>query len=260
MPNEKALAYIRELAQSSGLTQEQLDLALKVLDNDKFAQGLVDGQSRQSDYSRNMDELRRQKSELDASRTQWTEWYERATANDMNREKELQEWRAGQRTKDNPGTHGNSGGSSGSGTNGSGLTREELETALKQRDALTLNITKQMGRLASRHAAKFGEELDVDAIEKIAIDKGMRVEQAYDEWIKPRIEAKAKADAEASVKEAYERGLKEGMSKHDVPLEASKGHHVFFDRKAADPTKPLSDRDRAANFVNAWREAAEQTK
>src|SRR6516225_823881 len=153
------------------------------------------------------------------------------------------------------GALGNSGNSGGSGTNGSGLTREELETALKQRDALTLNITKQMGRLASRHAAKFGEELDVDAIEKIAIEKGMRVEQAYDEWIKPRIEAKAKADAEASVKEAYERGLKEGMSKHDVPLEASKGHHVFFDRKAADPTKPISDRDRAANFVNAWREA-----
>ena len=113
-----------------------------------------------------------------------------------------------------------------------------------------------MGKVASRHAAEFHEMLDVDALEKLAIDNNITVEAAYERMIEPRIKEREKVEFEAKLKQAREEGVKEGMSKQNIPDEATRGHHVFFDRKP--DAKPQTERERVSSFAESWRDAATQ--
>lgn len=74
------------------------------------------------------------------------------------------------------------------------VSREDLEKSLGDVQGRVGNVMKVGLRLASKHAAKFNEELDIDALEKIAVEKGLPLEMAYNELVRPREEA-ARAEA-----------------------------------------------------------------
>lgn len=251
--------YLEELAQTAGLDAESLAALQKVLGNAKFAEEVDKGVKRQSDYSRSMDEVKTMRQEVETQIQSWRDWYKTASTNDAAREEELIALRA----KVN-GTGGGAGGGNGTGGNGagggagaSGLTEKQIQ----EREGRMINIIKQMGRISSRHAALFHEELDVDAVEKIAIEKGLTVDKAYDDYVAPRLKAAADADVEARIKKAREEGLQEGLTKHEVPGESTRGFHPLFNRKVAegaqDPAK-LSDAQRRDNFSRAYEDAVKK--
>lgn len=249
--------YLEELAQTTGLDAESLAALQKVLGNTKFAEEVEKGVARQSDYSRNMDTLTKARTEFEANQKSWKDWYDEAVVRDAEREAEFKRVReaggagGGAGGAGGGGTGGNGGGSGGGAGAPGGLTLKEIQ----EREGRMISIVKQGMRLASRHAAKFGEELDTDALEKIAVEKGLTLDRAYDEYVRPRVEAAQKAEHDAAIKKAHDDGVTEGLSKRDVPGEGERAFHPMFRQKpadgAADPSK-LSDRQRADNFASAW--------
>jgi hypothetical protein len=237
--------YLESLAQTAGLDDEAKAGLKKALGNTKFAEELDKGVKRQSDYSRSMDELKTQKQAVDSQIGQWREWYNTAVTRDAEREEELQRLKAG--------------GSGGivtpatTATPANGFTKKDLE----EREGRMINIVKQGMRLASRHAAKFGEELDTDALETLAVAKGLTLEHAYEEYVKPRVEEAQKKAHDEEIKLAHESGVREGLSKRDLPGEGEKSFHpIFGHSKAVAESGKLTDGQRATNFAEEWNKAA----
>jgi len=82
------------------------------------------------------------------------------------------------------------------------VTREDIQKQLGDRDARYAGVIKQMGRLASKHAVDFKEALDVDALEKLAIETNLPLDVAYERMIGPRMEEARKTAAEAEMDKA----------------------------------------------------------
>jgi hypothetical protein len=240
--------YLDKLAQEAGLEEEVKGALKKALGNTKFVEELDKGIKRQSDYSRSMDELKTQKSQVDNQIQQWREWYNTAVANDAAREEELQRLRGG---------NGNAPVVTPAATN-PGFSKKDLE----EREGRMVQIVKQGMRLASRHAAKFGEELDTDALEKLAVEKGLTLDRAYDELVRPRVEESREKEFAEKLKLAREEGVREGLSKREIPGESDKGgfNPFFGNVKATDVVKGLPGSQRVANFEEAWNKAAETSK
>lgn len=234
--------YLNELAKTAGLDDEAKAGLTKALGNTKFVEELDKGIKRQSDYSRAMDEVKTSKQAVDTQIQTWREWYTGAVESDTVREAELQEWRAGKRSPTNPNPNPTP-------TPTPGLTEKQLQ----EREERMISIVKQGMRLASRHAARFGEELDTDALEKIAVDNGISLENAYEKYVAPRVkEADEKSFAE-KLRIAREEGLKEGLSKRDLPDESTRGFHPIHDHnKAVEVSGKLTDAQRRANFESEW--------
>jgi hypothetical protein len=244
--------YLLELAKTAGLDDESKASLTKVLGNAKFAEELDKGVKRQSDYSRSMDELKTEKQKVEAQINQWREWYNTAVTNDAAREEELKELRTKVGSTTTTAT------TTSSGANG-GMTKAELEAVLAGERSRLISVTKDMGRIASRHAAEFHEALDVDAVEKIALERGLTVAKAYDEYVAPRIAERDKTAWEEKLKLAREEGVREGLSKRDVPDEAAKGFHpIFGHAKQVETVGKLTDGQRATNFAQAWNEATQK--
>ena len=237
--------YLDSLAQTAGLDEEAKAGLKKALGNQKFVEELDKGVKRQSDYSRAMDDLKSQKTQVETQINQWREWYKTATENDAAREAELQELRGKVGTTTTTTTPVTT-----------GLTAKDLEA----REGNMIQIIKQTARIASRHAAKFGEELDVDAVEKIAIERGLKVDQAYEAFIAPRVKELEDKAIEEKVRLAREEGIREGLSKRDIPDEASKGFHpIFSHAKAVETSGKLTDGQRANAFAEAWNSATKKS-
>jgi hypothetical protein len=238
--------YLDSLAQTAGLAEEDKAALKKVLGNQKFSEELEKGVKRQSDYSRNMDELKAEKLKVDTQIGQWREWYKTAAETDAARETELQELRAKAGVTVTPTT-----------TTTGGYTKKELEDLLARERGQLIAVTKDMGRIASRHAADFHEALDVDAVEKIALEKGLTVVKAYEEYVAPRVKEISDKAIEEKLKQAHDAGVQEGLSKRDVPDEGSKSYHPIFGQpKQAEATKGMTDAQRASNFAEAWTKEA----
>lgn len=87
--------------------------------------------------------------------------------------------------------------------------------------ANSVTAIKQVGALSSRHALKFQEELDVDALDKFATAKNIPVIAAYDLYIAPRLAEAEKLKQAEAIKAAKEEGAREALSKHRLPVDVA---------------------------------------
>ncbi len=224
-----AKEYIEQLAQSAGLSDEDKANMLKVAAaNDKFAKGLEEGFMLRSDYSRSQDAVKTEKERTAA-------YYQ-----------QLVTWKAEQEAALAGAGNGNGNGAV---VNGEYISKAELAEmmkknteAMQQQERSFITIAKVMGKLASRHATEFKEELDTDALEKIAIEKQLPLQQAYEALVGPRREeAQAKSFAE-KLKQAKEEGAREFASTHNVPIDSapreSQYGRLAFDKAAAETAVP----------------------
>lgn len=242
--------YLEKLAQDAGLDEASKAVFLKVIGDEKLLKPLDDGFLRQEDYSRNMDTLAKARTEFEATQKSWRDWYAEATTRDAQREEELLTLRA--KAGGAGGGGGGNGNGGGNGGGGNGTEKFLTEKQIQEREGRMISIVKQGMRLASRHAAKFSEELDVDALEKLAVEKGLTLDRAYDEYVRPRVEAAQKAEHDLAIKKAHDDGVVEGLSKRDVPGEGGRAFHPIFRSKPAEGDGKLSDMQRKDNFASAW--------
>lgn len=242
-----AKTFLTELAQQAGLDPTVRDTVLKALENPTFVKGIQDGVTRQSDYSRSMDEIRTQAALLEKNRTEWKQYHD----NNVNYVKEL-ETKAGVDPSKRVAVAGPTDGTV-------TLTRKELDAALEternKTTAIGVNITKAAVRVMDDYRSRFGKALDLDALEKLALEKNLPIDAAYKELIAPEV----KAMDEAAQKKAIEDGVKAGvtaeLSKRNLPIDSAPADSAEpspFWQGRGSTEQPLSEGVRARNFAETW--------
>lgn len=245
--------YLTQLAQTAGLADEDKAGLLKAAGNEKFAKALEGDVLRQSEFSRNMDKLK-------ADEKKSADYYA-----------QLLQWNADKKAEYDAlmaagSTHRDAAAAS-------GFTAEEAKKLLAEenikRDVNMLGLFKTGLKLAGQHLAEFKEPLDVDGVVKLATEKNLSFDQAYNELIAPRRSTISAESLKAQLAAAREEGAKDALSKHHIPTDAKpKDYHPIFDR---DPKKqvgaddyvpnsgrlsPGSERSLKENFADAWNNAA----
>lgn len=243
--------YLSELAKQAGLDDASTQSVLKVLENDKFSKELGNGLTRQSDYSRAQDELRTQQTAFERQQQEWLAWHEQVKTADAQRETELQSLRAKANGNPNPNPNGDP---------TQYVTRADYAKAVQEAETRALNtsvaIAKDAMQCQMDYYTRFGKSLDLDAIQKYAVEHNVTVKSAYDAVIAPEVKAKSDADFEAKLKSAREEGARDALSKHHIPTEEAPSEHVLFDYlKTPEAPKPASERTRAEAFAAEWEKA-----
>lgn len=132
------------------------------------------------------------------------------------------------------------GGSTGAGDgNGDGevVSKKDLDAILRDRDVAYASVIKDTARMASRHAAQFHEELDVDAVEKIAGEKKLSITAAYSEYIRPRVEQQDKEAKEKWKTDTREEIERDVRSRYKLPVDAAPPATApIFDQSRQKPT------------------------
>lgn len=255
-----AKEYLEQLAQSAGLSQEEKDNLLKVAGNEKFSKGLEDGVMMRSDYSRNMDALQAEKKKtLDY----YTDLVKTTDAN----QKTLNQYAAAVQAYE--AQYGPLEGAGGTRretvqpVQGDFISKKDLDERLNQLNANYITVVKAMGRVASQHAVEFKEPLDVDALEKLAVERNLPIQQAYDEWVKPRRDKLTQEQFDAKLEAARKEGAREFASTHKIPVDTQpREYHVIFDQDATKQVETKEGRLTAQGertlrdaFVSEWEKA-----
>ncbi len=114
-------------------------------------------------------------------------------------------------------------------------------------------VIKDATSIAARHASKFGEEPDLNAIEKIAAEQNLPLQAAYDRWIEPRVEAKRKEDFDTKLKQAREEGARDALSRHKLPVDATPQETApMFMQRPKEGAAPV---DIDSELLSAWNSA-----
>lgn len=245
---DKTVAYLSALAQEHKLDDAAKANLLKVFESEALAEALGGDVLRHADFSRNSDELRKEKDEFDTERKEQKNWYGGAVQQfEANKTKSaelqttLDERDAQlQRYRESYGDPPGAGARDNNGNNGAGdnppfdtskfMTVEAHEKALRERDANIIGVVKGANRLSMDHYMQFGTQLDMDALEKIAVDTGLPLNAAYQELIAPQVAEKQKTAHDEAIKKAKEEGRQEAMRDHKIPTDDNpSAPHLIFD-------------------------------
>lgn len=253
MPTAKE--YYESMLKQAGVSDAKRQALVAVLDDEEISKALnsevIAPKLRHEDYSRSMDAL---KSEKDKAAKEWQEYYQKELQRVANDKKTLDDYQSRiQAYEQQYGTLEN-GDPTKHSVQSDFLKKEDVDKMLQQQQNSMLTVVKWVGQKPLEHYKQFGEPLDLSAVEKLAIDKGLSLDQAYSEYSRPLIEAKQSADTEAKIKAAKEEGAREFASTHKMPIDARpREYHAIFDRKA--DTQPVTERERANAFAEEWNRA-----
>lgn len=249
-----AKKWLEDAAREAGLPE---DVAKALLASDKLVSRVGEGVMLRSDYSRSQDQLAAEKRAAEEAQRKW---YTDNQAVVDNYATQLAEYER---------RHGKLDGNGNGNGNGSGgfdasryMSKADIEKALEaaRKDAFdrsvatNVTITKEAIRAANHYSRTFGEDLDLDALEKFALDKQLPLRQAYSEFIADKAAAKAKADEEARITKQVNERVAAELSKHNLPSESSPNEpHVLFDRLKAPPEQTApTEREQFNAFKEAW--------
>lgn len=219
MANVDVKQYLEQLAQTAGLSDDEKAGLLKAASNEKVAKSLGDDILRQADYSRNMDALR-------GDRQKWEAWY----ADSL-------QWRANEEARLAALTNG--GDRTTTTTTQPIFNAEEYKKALldevgkksQAQEQQFIGLLKTGLSLVGKHMSEFHEPLDVDALAKVAVEKGQSLDAAYSDLVAPRRAEAQKAKWDADLKAAREAGAREFASTHKIPIDtAPREHHPLLDK------------------------------
>jgi hypothetical protein len=248
MNYEDAKQYFEKLAQDSGLDGDAQSAVLQALENEKFARGVADGFIRHDEYSRGMDKVRSREEELN-------KWY-----NDAAMPAYQTNVRGIEKLRQYETLYGDlTNGSSPASSSPSTPNREELDRYLEDkfraRDQAYTGLSKTISKITFDYYKRFGEPLDVDEVEKIALSRGMDPMSAYKEYISPKLEAQQKTEVDAKLKAARDEGYRDALTKHRLPVDtAPKDYNPFFDREVPKTGTSEVEADRASRsaFLEGW--------
>lgn len=260
MTAEEAKIHFQKLAQDSGLSKEQTDAVLQAMDHDKFRGAVAQGYKRHDEYSRGMDELR-------ADRARLQDWYQREELPkynaynqglaDLRRYQEIYGSLDDAQGLNNGGQGGQGG--QGNAAPGGSMTKAELEQyleeKLRQRDGAYVGLTKTAVKIAADYTRRFGDVLDVDAVEKLALEKGLALDQAYKEYVAPKEQTLMETRHKEDIERAKAEAVRDFQSRLKIPVDTKpKESHPFFDRKSPDPKMSELDADRHSReaFMQGW--------
>lgn len=245
---DKATEYLRGLAQEHKLDEGVTASLLKVLENEGVANALGEGFLRHDEFSSQMDGFKKSQEEFEGEKKGWKDWYgdavktfesSKGTSAELQTkldasDTQLRAYRESYGDPPGAGSQGNNG-NNGAGDNppfdtSKFMTRDDHEKALRERDANTIGVIKGAYQLGMDHFIKFGTPLDMNAMEKIAVEKGLPLNAAYSELIAPQVAEQQKTAQDEALKKAKEEGRQEAMRDHKIPNDdAPSAPHIIFD-------------------------------
>lgn len=245
--------YLESLAQEAGVEPETRDALLKALENEKFQKGIADGVLRQEDYSRSKDELRK------LEQTTKDYYNDLLKTSEHNRQVVADREAALAKYQDAYGPL-EGGAARVAAPPADSVTKKELEEALTRLGQQSIMVTKKAMFAASDHLKRFGEVLDPDALEKLALEKGLSIDMAYQELIRPKLDALQTKTHDDALKAAREEGARDALSRHKLPIDDGvKEPHPFFTHLQRDPaTAAPTEGALRDSFVTAFNEAGQK--
>ena len=252
---DKAKEYFSSLAQENKLSEDETAALLKVLENDKIAEDMGLSFLPHDEFSRSMDGHKKNVEEFGKTKDEWKSWYATALQSTKANDEKFADY--DQLKAENLSYQKEYGDLDGTSKDGPPpfdaskfISREDLAKELATRDGYTTTVIKKAVGLGMSHFEEFGKRLDMDALEKTAVEGNVSLDEAYSQIVAPARAEVSKAAGEKAVKEAYEKGAQDTMLKHKLPTDDKPSvPHPFFDQKEAD--KAGSPRDA---FVSAYEE------
>lgn len=220
----------------------------EILKDERVSTKLRESVLARADYSANMDDLKAQReafaSEVQQARTKidgWTKWYGEESKTFATAQDELKAYR------DEYGELNDSGKRREAAK--VGLTAEEFEKKLSEeiqrRDVASIKFADALTDIKIEHRQRFGERLDTEEVFKIAGEKSLPLDVAYDVFIADRVKEETKTKQDEAIKLAREEGAREALAKHHLPIIDSRSDMVHtLDVK--DVSKNSNDRINAA--------------
>jgi hypothetical protein len=235
---------------------EQKQGVEEALRNESVAKSLSASTLRQSDYSRQMDELakakeaagaeiNRREGMLEAEKTRYAEWYEGANKDYLNATEKLKRYRSeygdldGDTIMNKP--------------TEDYLTKEQYEERLaqelEQRDRRAIKFADVLTDLKLEHKDKFSERLDTDALFEHIEKNNLNLEVGYKDFISDRVAEVNQAKVDEQIKQAREEGRMEGRSQAALPVQpdTSVAHEIM------NADKPATSEERWQSAADAWR-------
>lgn len=254
---DKAKEYFQSLAQEQKLSKDETATFLKVLENEKIAEDMGLSLLRHDEFSRNMDAHKKDVDEFGKTKEEWKGWYadflaaKRADGDKFADYDQIKAENASYQKEygDLDGTHKDTPPAFDA---SKFISREQLAKELATRDGYTTTVIKKANQLSMNHFQEFGKPLDMDALEKTAVEGNVSLDEAYSQIVTPARTEVSKVAGEKAVKEAYEKGRQDTMTKHKLPTDDKPSvPHPLFDQKDAD--KAGSPREA---FVTGYEETA----
>ena len=229
-----------------------------LIKNDKASAKLLEGVLARSEFSSQMDALKAEREsfagEVAEARDRiagWTKWYGGVLAENAAKEDKLRAYASayGDLDVDDKTKVAHQ----------AGYSKEEFEKRLaeelQQRDIANLKFADDLTDIKMDFRDRFKDRLDTTAVFKIAGERGIPLDAAYNLYIADRVEGQRKAEFDSAVEKARKEGAAEALAKHNLPVVPSVPTHVHtLDVKDV----PANRTDRIAAAVANFRELASQ--
>ncbi len=247
MAVKTATEIFKEMAKGAGYTDDQVNLALARPEWKELENGYV----RHDEYSSALDKAKNLEGKAKRA-DDWDGWWKSEKTNIESLNTKAQQLaRYEERFGALDGSDPNATARAAAAT---GLTMADVTKITEQMSQNFSGLLKDGLRIASRHAATFGEELDVDALEKIALEKRVSLPQAYQELVAPRVRDREQKKTEEEIQKQVDQRVKDEMSRRAMSP-GSRGSDIppsfIVKPTGADAPKELGDQD----FISMWNEA-----
>lgn len=236
--------FMTQALAEAGLTDEQVTSALgKLYSNEKLSpklNALV--KTATEDYNAQLGRVKAAEDKV----AQYNRWYEEAKTSVASKQKEYEDALA-MLTNTNNVSNGNA-----AFDESKYLPKADILKLMEERDARWGAVIKDGLAVATRHAVEFKEPLDVEALGKLAQEKGIGISEAYEQMVRPRLEKMQQEKHAAELKAAKEEGYKDALSRHKLPVDPTPAETApIFTRVAKDqvPGDILGELQAAWNSV-----------
>lgn len=261
MERQQVIEYFKGQATKAGVSEDKISSVLSALSDDALGKLFLDTFVPRPEFSSALDAKETERAKAAARAKELTDWYEQngKPAYEQNK-------RGIERLKLYESRYGDIEGSEEGmeeAVKQTGLSMSQVEEYVNKRlteqGQLYVGLTKTAVSVAQDHMMRFKEPLDVEALEKLALEKGLPLNIAYKEYIEPKVLKQQEETWEAKVKAAREEGYRDGASKARVPGVGSRDvPHPLFD---APVVKEGENPDRASRsaFMEGWDNYQQET-
>jgi hypothetical protein len=122
---------------------------------------------------------------------------------------------------------------------GNYVSKDEWQKMSSDIQTQGVTLMAKMASLTGKHMQRFKDVLDTEGLVKLAMDKGVPIDVAYDLQIQPLVEKERAAELERIKKEAFQEGEKAALAKATFPADyqgsdASASALDYLDKKTGD--------------------------
>lgn len=239
--------FFSEMCKEAGMDEAQTAAILAVAKNEKLAPKLAET------IRRSTDDFNAMHGRVKAAETKvagYDAWYQDAQTKYATTVSELEalRQRATNPNPQNPQTPPNF-------DTSKFIAKDDVLAMLNERDNRVAGAMKEVGRIASRHAAMFGEELDTDAIEALAIEKRLGITDAYNLFVKPRVDERNTEAQKKRDQQIRDEAVRDFASKRNLPADPVPSQRSFI--VATPEQKPPGGTD--AELLELWNKTGSGT-